>query len=119
MKRNFQENQNNEGPAPYHELLPEEERSRLNSQRALQNAQNYAWKECFVKTNKPAMILDVANDLSVWNIYRYPNRGPYLASIKSLLRKADKLNTILELFQSKGGGILTIQLILCYKVQAP
>ena len=70
----------------------------------MQNAQNFAWKECFVKTNKPAMILDVANDLSIWNIYKYPRRGPYLAAIKGLIRKADKLNTIMELFHTKGGG---------------
>ena len=50
------------------------------------------------------MILDVANDLSIWNIYKYPNRGPYLAAIKGLIRKADKLNTVMDLFHTKGGG---------------
>ena len=93
-----------EGPQPYRELLPDDERQRLESQKAVQNAQNFAYKECFVKTNTPAMILDTANDLSVWNIYRYPRRGPYLAGLKALIRKADKLNTVMEFFHTKGGG---------------
>ena len=87
----------------YEDLTPEE-KARRDAQRQQQNQANLAYKKCFVEQASPDQILDFCQNLNIWNTRKYPNRAEYLIDLKTIIKKASKLDLILSEFSLKGSG---------------
>lgn len=87
----------------FDDLTPEE-KARREAQRQQQNQANLAYKKCFTEQAAPEQILDYCQNLNIWNTRKFPERAAYLLDIKALVKKAAKLDLILNEFNLKGSG---------------